>query len=60
MHSDEVEAAPEVFFHCSLLKGNKTVPRAKGMLAFQVMVIHLVWISSLSPTPTFSSPSTST
>lgn len=59
MHSDEVGAVPEVFFHCSLLKGNENVPRAKGMLAFQVVVIHLAWISSLSPTPAFSSPSTS-
>lgn len=59
VHSDEVGAVPEVFFHCSLLKGNENVPQAKGMLAFQVVVIHLVWISSLPPTPTFSSPSTS-
>lgn len=60
MHSDEVGAVPEVFFHCSLLKGNENVPGAKGMLAFQVVVIHLAWISSLSPTPpAFSSPSTS-
>lgn len=59
MHSDEVEAVPEVFFHCSLLKGNENVPGAKGVLAFQVVVIHLAWISSLSSNPAFSSPSTS-